>query len=189
MRRIGILGGTFDPPHLGHLIIAEEVMLALQLDQVWFMPTNEPPHKQNAMTVAADRVKMLEYALEDNERFRINTIELEREGKSYTFDTMSLLKEKYPNDTFYFIIGADMVEYLPKWQRIDDLLNIVTFVGVNRPGYELKTKYPIMEVDIPLIDISSSYIRSRLQNNKSVNYLVPDAVYEYIKGNHLYEVR
>ncbi|AXI09521.1 nicotinic acid mononucleotide adenylyltransferase [Oceanobacillus zhaokaii] len=186
MRRIGILGGTFDPPHLGHLLIAEEVRLTLELEEIWFIPTYTPPHKNETKTSATDRINMLDQALDSNPFFKINSIEIERLGKSYTFDTMRTLTNEFPDDKFYFIIGADMVEYLPHWHRIDELVSVVQFVGVKRSGYKLKTEYPVIEVDIPLIDISSSMLRKRLRSHQSVKYLVPDVVTNYIRENKLY---
>lgn len=187
MRRIGILGGTFDPPHLGHLIIAEEVRISLGLEEIWFMPSNEPPHKAKATTDAKNRLKMLELAIASNPTFKINSIELSRQGKSYTIDTMKLLIEKYSNTKFYFIIGADMVEYMPYWNRIDELVKIVTFVGVKRPGYHLTSPYSILTVDIPMVDISSTMLRERMIKKQSTKYLIPEAVYIYIKEKQLYE--
>src|SRR5690625_2565031 len=166
MRRIGILGGTFDPPHLGHLLIAEEVRIALELEEVWFIPTYVPPHKQEATTGVDERINMVQQSIQSNESFKVNTIEVERLGKSYTFDTMSILKEEHPDTAFFFIIGADMVEYLPHWNQIDQLMDLVTFVGVKRSGYQLNTDYPVVEVDIPMVDISSTFIRKRLAGNK-----------------------
>uniref|UniRef100_UPI0030185467 nicotinate (nicotinamide) nucleotide adenylyltransferase n=1 Tax=Oceanobacillus massiliensis TaxID=1465765 RepID=UPI0030185467 len=110
MKRIGILGGTFDPPHLGHLLIAEEVRTAMELAEVWFIPTYTPPHKAASMTNAEDRINMLQLATDNNPFFKVNTIEIERSGKSYTLDTMRILKQKHPDKELYFIIGADMVE-------------------------------------------------------------------------------
>lgn len=188
-KKIGILGGTFDPPHLGHLIMAEEVKLALQLQEVWFLPTNVPPHKKDAMTSANHRYHMLNKAIKDNDSFKVNTTEIEREGKSYTFDTISILKEAYPENDLYFIIGADMVEYLPKWYKIKELIELVSFVAVNRPSYSLETTYPVINVHIPMIEISSTAIRHRLASGETVKYLMPDSVYTYIKENRLYEKR
>jgi nicotinate-nucleotide adenylyltransferase len=187
MNRIGILGGTFDPPHIGHLIIAQEVANQLALEQVWFIPTYEPPHKSVATVNVDSRINMLQLALADNERFKLNTIEIERSGKSFTIDTMKSLKETYPETAFYFIIGADMVEYLPKWHKIEELIEVVQFVGVKRSGYKLDSSYPIQLVDIPLIDISSTLIRKRIQQNEPIKYLVPDSIYTYIKEHGLYE--
>lgn len=189
MKRVGILGGTFDPPHIGHFIIADEVRVALNLDEIWFIPNNEPPHKGKASTDKTDRLNMLKLVIDDNEFFQINTIELEREGKSYTIDTVNSLIELYPNMKFYFIIGADMVEYLPNWKQIDELIEKIEFVGVKRRHYELKSKYPVKEVQIPLIDISSSEIRQRIEKGLPFRYLVPKEVYTYIKEHRLYGFR
>lgn len=189
MKRIGILGGTFDPPHIGHLLIAEEVLIALALEEVWFVPNQVPPHKQEAASTAAERVQMVQHAIHNNDAFQINTIELDRNGKSYTVDTMRILKEEYPDTDFFFIIGADMVEYLPYWNQIDELMELITFVGVKRPGYQLDSDYPIVQADIPMIDISSTFIRERLEEDKTVHYLIPESVYCYIKEKRLYEER
>lgn len=189
MRRIGILGGTFDPPHLGHLIIAEEVRLALGLEEIWFIPSQEPPHKNNAFTSAVTRVEMVQKAIEGNSYFKLNTIEVDRLGRSYTSDTLKLLKNEHPDDSFYFIIGADMVEYLPKWYNINELLEMVSFVGVKRIGSELETPYSIKMVDIPYMEISSTMIRERICKSSSVKYYLPEAVIRYIKEKRLYEER
>src|SRR5699024_7333276 len=186
MKRIGILGGTFDPPHIGHLIIAEEVRIALDLTEVWFIPTYEPPHKDRASSSVEDRLNMLQRAIGEHPHFKINTIEIERSGKSYTIDTMKTFKRMYPEDEFFFIIGADMVEYLTNWFKIEELIKLVTFVGVKRPGFNVESDYPVVEVDIPIIDISSTTIRSRLARKQSIKYLTPDAVISYIKERQLY---
>ncbi|MGM8364646.1 nicotinate-nucleotide adenylyltransferase [Virgibacillus sp. W0181] len=187
MMQIGILGGTFDPPHMGHLIIAEEVKNALQLDEIWFIPSYDPPHKNKAMIDANHRINMLQLAIQGNDHFKLNTLEIDRSGISYTVDTIKELKEEYPGYTFYFIIGADMVEYLPKWKHVDELVKLMNFVGVERPGFQVETSYPLLEVDIPVFDISSSFIRERLRNNQTVTYLIPERVNTYIKERRLYE--
>lgn len=187
MKRIGILGGTFDPPHIGHLLIAEAVRDALLLDKIWFIPTYSPPHKNKRVTSAKHRVHMLELAISNHPDFEINTIEIKRSGTSFTFDTMQDLKNKYADQDFYFIIGGDMVEHLPKWYKIDDLLNLVSFVGVNRPGFTVDSPYPLIHVEVPAIDISSTTIRERLASNKTITYLLPKLVYDYIKEHGLYE--
>lgn len=189
MKRIGILGGTFDPPHIGHLLIAEEVRIALSLDKVWFIPSSIPPHKQEAFSTANNRIAMVRKAIQNNTSFKVKTLEVERVGKSYTIDTINVLKDNYPNIDFYFIIGADMVEYLPKWHKIEELLALVTFVGVNRLGFTVESTYPILNVEVPSIDVSSTLIRNRIMDNVSVNYLLPELVYDYIKENRLYEKR
>ncbi len=186
--KIGILGGTFDPPHLGHLIIANEVLCSLELDEIWFMPNQDPPHKEKSKNISNEnRLDMLSLAIEGHPKFKIETCELERAGRSYTYDTMKLLKENYPTYQFYFIIGGDMVEYLPKWYRIDELVQLITFVGVNRPTYSIQSPYPISYVQIPNINISSSLIRNRMKEGITIRYLVPDPVRHYIEENQLYE--
>lgn len=168
-------------------MIANEVQMELKLDEIWFMPNQEPPHKENKSGVGgAHRLEMVRRAIANHPLFKTQAIELERVGKSYTFDTIQLLKERY-DDEFYFIIGADMIEYLPKWYNIDELVNLITFVGVNRSQYRCDTDYPILYVDVPNIDISSDMIRKRVQDGKSIRYLVPDPVKEYIEENRLYE--
>lgn len=187
LNHIGIIGGTFNPPHIGHLFIASEVMTKLNLSEVWFMPNNIPPHKEHKEYVSnQERVEMLTLAISDQRKFKLQLIELERDGPSYTYDTMKMLQNKYTDKTFYFIIGGDMVEYLPHWQNIDDLVRMVTFVGVKRPGYSFPTQYPILEVDVPQLDISSSMIRERLKEKGNTMYLLPEKVRNYIEEKHLY---
>lgn len=186
-KRVGILGGTFNPVHNGHLIIAEQVRDKLGLDEIWFMPDYEPPHVDHKEAIDSRyRLAMLCLALNSNPSFVVETDEIERQGKSYTIDTVRRLKERYPEIQFYFIIGADMVEYLPKWSKIDELVDLIQFVGVKRPGYTLETPYPVMTVDVPMIDISSSKIRQMIQDGQSVRYLVPDTVEEFMMKEGLY---
>jgi nicotinate-nucleotide adenylyltransferase len=187
MKKIGILGGTFDPPHHGHLLIANEVLSALELDEIWFMPNHEPPHKQKSKSITnEDRLEMLKLAIEGNHQFRVTTVELERQGTSFTVDTMKILNETYKDFQFFFIIGADMIEYLPKWYKINELVELVQFVGVERPEYSHDTSFPIIYVDVPAMEVSSSIIRERLKNGRTVRYLLPDLVIHYIEEKHLY---
>jgi nicotinate-nucleotide adenylyltransferase len=187
MKKVGILGGTFDPPHYGHLLIANEVLSELNLDEVWFMPNQEPPHKRKSESVEnEDRLQMLKLAVQGNTHFKIEKIELQRTGPSFTVDTMKILNERYTNHQFFFIIGADMIEYLPKWHKIDELINLVQFVGVERPKYSHQTNYPIIYVDVPAFDVSSSVIRERLKKGQTVRYLLPDPVIHFIGEKHLY---
>lgn len=129
---------------------------------------------------------MLHLAISDQPTFKLQLIELEREGPSYTYDTIQLLRKNYPDTIFYFIIGGDMVEYLPHWHKIEELVEMVTFVGVKRPGYSFPKEYPIVELDIPQLDISSSLIRKRLRENGNTMYLLPEKVRNYIEEKHLY---
>ncbi len=187
MKRIGILGGTFDPPHIGHLIIANEVLAAFDLDGIWFMPNQDPPHKKKSNAILdVDRVNLLKQAISGHPNFKTELIELERIGPSYTYETMKILTDKHKDTQFYFIIGADMIEYLPKWYSIDKLLKLVQFIGVQRPAYDTKSSYPILYVDVPEMEISSSLIRQRIKEGKTIRYLVPDTVRNYIEEKGLY---
>lgn len=188
-KKVGILGGTFNPPHIGHLIIANEVLNALRLDEVRFMPNATPPHKQKDEQVTTEqRLKMTQLAIRGIPNMAVETIELERGGTSYTFDTIEMLQSREPNTDFYFIIGGDQVEYLPKWHRIDELVQKVQFVGVPRPNTTLDTAYSISTIAIPQIDLSSTLLRNRLMNGVTTKFLIPDRVNDFIQKEKLYEV-
>lgn len=187
MKKVGILGGTFDPPHHGHLLIANEVLTTLKLDEIWFMPNQEPPHKKKSDSIKnRERLEMINLAIEGNSQFKIQPLELERTGPSFTVDTMKIILEKYNDTQFFFIIGADMIEYLPKWYKIEELVRMVQFVGVERPEYSHDTSYPIIYIDVPAMEVSSSMIRDRLKKGQSVRYLLPDSIIQYIEENQLY---
>lgn len=186
--RIGILGGTFNPPHLGHLVMAEQVGNQLGLDRVLFLPTHIPPHKESKdLASSEDRKEMILRAIENNELFELDETDLLRKGKSYTYDTIQLLKEKYPASEFYFIIGGDMVEDLANWHKIDQLVKLVQFVGVKRAGHPVTSEYPVIWVDSPNLDISSTMIRKKIKEDCTVKYLVPEQTLEYIKQKRLYK--
>lgn len=190
-KQVGILGGNFNPVHLMHLIIADQVGQLLGLDEVRLMPEYLPPHVDAKKTIAPEhRLAMLELAVADNPRLKVEDIEIKRQGVSYTIETMKLLKEQNPDVDFYFIIGGDMVAYLPKWRQIDELIDLVQFVGVKRPNYSQETPYPIIWVDIPQMDLSSSEIRKKIAQGCSVLYFLPDPVLNYIleKGLYLDEI-
>lgn len=187
-KQVGILGGNFNPVHNAHLVVADQVRQQLGLDKVLLMPEYEPPHVDAKETIAEHhRLKMLELAIEGIEGLEIETIELERKGISYTYDTMLLLNERDPDTDYYFIIGADMVDYLPKWHRIDELVEIVQFVGVQRPRYKAGTSYPVIWVDVPLMDISSSMVRDFVAKDRTPNFMLPKPVLDYIKKEGLYQ--
>lgn len=186
-KQVGILGGNFNPVHNAHLVVADQVRQQLGLDQVYLMPEFEPPHVDHKETIdEKHRLKMLELAIQDVQGLDIETIELERKGISYTYETMKLLTEKNPDVDYYFIIGADMVDYLPKWYKIDELIQMVQFVGVQRPKYKAGTSYPVIWVDVPLMDISSSMIRDFIKKDRQPNYLLPKPVLDYIEAEGLY---
>lgn len=186
-RQVGILGGNFNPVHQAHLVIAEQVHQHLGLDEIRLMPSFLPPHVDPKKTIdAQDRYNMLLLATKGNPHLGIETVELERKGKSYTIDTMRVLKQLHPTTDYYFIIGGDMVDYLPKWRDIDELVKLVQFVGVIRPGYSKRSPYPILWVDSPLMEISSTMIREKVSQGESPRYLLPDLVLEYILQRGLY---
>lgn len=187
MKKVGLFGGTFNPPHIGHLIMANEVYTALGLSEIRFMPNAKAPHKEVSKSASNEqRLHMVELAIQDVPHFVIETYELERGGISYTYDTMKAMCEREPDVAFYFIIGGDMIDSLHTWYRIDDLVELVQFVGVKRPGYEAKTAYNVLMVEAPEIDLSSTFIRNRLQQQNSLRYLLPEAVERYIRKEGLY---
>lgn len=187
-KQVGLLGGNFNPVHVAHLAMAEQVYQQLGLDKVCFMPTYFPPHKDEKQTIdSTHRLAMLELALADNKHFEVEPIELIRKGKSYTYETMKALTQNNPDTDYYFIVGGDMVNYLPTWYKIDELLQMTRFVGTRRPHYGIETPYPIIWIDTPQMDVSSSLIREKISNNCSVRYLVPDSVINYIYEKGLYK--
>lgn len=195
MKKIGIMGGAFDPIHIGHLLAAEAAREKYELEEVWFMPSHIPPHKHQAGGSGEQRLEMVKAATQSHPAFKPLDIELRRGGVSYTVDTIRALRSEHADLELYFIIGADMVNYLPKWEGIEELVGMLRFIGLQRPGsfLELDTLPPlirdaVMLADMPLVDISSSLIRSRISRGLSVRYMVPEQVYEYIMGSRLYEV-
>lgn len=195
MKRIGIMGGAFDPIHLGHLLAAEAAREQHALEEVWFMPSHIPPHKHQAGVSGEQRLAMVEAATQSHPVFKPLDIELRRGGVSYTVDTIKALRKQHPELELFFIIGADMVNYLPKWEGIEELTGMLTFIGLQRPGsfLELDAQPPFIQdavllADMPLVDISSSLIRKRIANGLSVRYMVPEAVYEYIVRSGLYGI-
>ncbi|CAM2834312.1 nicotinate-nucleotide adenylyltransferase [Paenibacillus sediminis] len=193
--KVGIMGGTFDPIHIGHLLAAESARDSYQLDEVWFMPSHIPPHKEAAGAAGKQRLEMVTIAIQNHPSFRLLDIEIARGGVSYTIDTIRELKKQYEHIDFHFIIGADMVNYLPKWAKIEELIELVTFIGLQRPGTELELdelpsfiRDKVLLAEMPLIDISSSLIRDRIANGRSIRYMVPKDVHEYIVRSGLYEI-
>jgi len=187
MKKIGILGGTFNPPHIGHLIVANEVKQSLGLDEVRLMPTAVPPHKTAPGDAAAEqRLQMVELAVMAVNDLTVSAFEVERGGISYTFDTIQQFAEIEPESVFYFIIGGDMIDLLPKWHRIEELVTLVNFVGVGRQGTIGITDFPIIMVDIPQIELSSTLIRQRISENGTVQLLIPPVVEDFIRKEGLY---
>lgn len=197
--RLGLFGGTFDPIHLGHLLLAEQCREQCRLDAVWFLPSANPPHKQGiAITSAQARVEMLEMAIAGHPEFSVSKLELERSGTTYTVDTLEQLKHEEPARELFFLIGADSLADLVDWREPGRILQLATIVAVNR-GREplpqtraLEAKVGrdgmerIMRVSMPGIDFSSTDIRRRLKEGRSIRYLVPRAVEVYAREHKLY---
>ncbi|CAM3105362.1 nicotinate-nucleotide adenylyltransferase [Sporolactobacillus spathodeae] len=192
MKKIGLMGGTFDPPHLAHLIIAEEALETCGLDAVWFIPSYQPPHVQGkfAHSSAADRVEMVRRAIRCNDRFKLEQTEIERKGPSYTVDTLRALRRTYPECSFYFIIGADMINDLPTWHGVAELCKLTSFIGFSRPGYVARPPAfaDVSYIEMPTLDISSSALRKRLSEGRTCKYFLTDTVLDYIKERQLYGI-
>lgn len=187
MRKIGLLGGTFNPPHIGHLMIANEVRHAYGLDEVRLLPTASPPHKKASDEVTAkQRLHMVELAASEVEGVVASSFEVDRGGVSYTYDTIRALVELEPDAAFYFIIGGDMIDMLHKWYRIEELMELVTFIGVGRPGTKGETAFPVQRLAIPEIDLSSTLIRKRFLENGTVTFLIPPVIEAFIREEGLY---
>jgi nicotinate-nucleotide adenylyltransferase len=205
MRRVGVLGGTFDPVHYGHLVIAEEVFATLQLTEIVFVPAGQPPHKTNVeITAAEHRLKMLELAIASNPHFTISRVDLDRPGPSYTVDMLKLLRRQMGEHTaIYFIIGADSLEDLLSWHDSSGILEQLThLVAVRRPGYsESEAFYDSLEarlsgikqrllvVDAPQFDISATDLRQRVAEGRPIKYQTPESVESYIVQYSLYRTK
>ncbi len=185
--KIGIFGGTFDPIHLGHLIVAEQAREQTGLDQLWFMVGTSPPHKTEKDFSAFDRrSEMLKLAIAGNPSFSVSEMERDREGPSYTVDTLKILKEEHRQDDFFLVIGADTLIDFGNWYQPEKILQMATLLVAGRPGRELPTEPDYQKVETPLIDIASRNLRSRVKEGKSIRYQVPRAVEIYIQEKNLY---
>jgi nicotinate-nucleotide adenylyltransferase len=188
-RRIGVMGGTFDPIHNGHLVAASEVASAFDLDEVIFVPTGSPYLKDN-VTPAEHRYLMTVIATASNPRFKVSRIDIDRAGPTYTVDTLADMQKLYPDADLVFISGADAIAQISAWKNADQLWSLAHFVAVSRPGHKLTIPDApdgaISKLEIPALAISSTDIRARVQTGKPVWYLVSDGVVQYIAKNHLY---
>lgn len=197
-KRVGIFGGTFDPIHMGHLIVAETIMDEFHLDKVVFIPAAVPPHKlDKQISPAKHRYMMTMLATCSNPRFQVSDMEMHRQGPSYSRDTLAQLIEEHGRDTeFYFIVGADSVENLHTWNRIDELLTMCHFIGASRPGCmpdmeKIAQRFgPLAEkihcLETPELEISSTEIRHRVGQKRTIRYIVPETVEQYIYKEKLY---
>jgi nicotinate-nucleotide adenylyltransferase len=190
-RKIGIMGGTFDPIHNGHLVAASEVADRFALDEVVFVPTGQPWQKvEREVSRAEDRYLMTVVATASNPRFTVSRVDIDRDGPTYTVDTLSDLHTELPDAELYFITGADALAQILSWREVERLFQYAHFVGVTRPGYELGDDHlpegAVSRVEVPAMAISSTDCRTRVAEGRPVWYLVPDGVVQYISKRNLY---
>ena len=190
-RRVGVMGGTFDPIHHGHLVAASEVQARFGLDEVVFVPTGHPWQKDDSEVSAAEhRYLMTVIATASNPRFTVSRVDVDRDGPTYTIDTLRELHDANPDAELFFITGADALAQILTWKDVDELWNLAFFVGVTRPGHELSDKgLPtdrITLMEVPAMAISSTDCRTRVEEGQPVWYLVPDGVVQYINKYRLY---
>ena len=199
LQRIGIVGGSFDPPQMGHLILAEYSRETLQMDHIFFVPVADHPVKKSEVRLPLKhRLAMLELAIGDNPCFSISRVDIDRQGPHYSADTITILREQYPLAELYFVMGGDNLRSLPTWKRARQLYRCCRLAVMKRadediaPGMHddvlpgLSGKVDIVDVPMLSVWLSSTYVVSRLRSNLSVRYLVPDKVLEYIAANNLY---
>ncbi|MFI3172105.1 MAG: nicotinate-nucleotide adenylyltransferase [Eubacteriales bacterium] len=198
--KVGIVGGTFNPIHVGHLMLGEYAYEEFLLDAIWFMPNGNPPHKDaNTFSISTKaRIAMVELAITGTSYFHLSKHEIEKESVSYSYKTMKELCEKYPENEFYFIVGSDSLFSLEQWKKPELLFEYCTILVACRENMDLKRVHQHIDylkekyackmklLQMPLLEVSSSNIRSRLQENKSVKYIVPEVVHEYMTTNRLY---
>ena len=195
--RLGIIGGTFDPIHYGHLFIAEEARARFQLNHVAFIPNGQPPHKNGAVvSPARHRYAMTQTAVAGNPNFICSPIEMQRPGLSYTVDTLTTLKEMYPDAELFYITGVDAIAQILTWKRHEEVFRLATFLAATRPGFDLlslKDALPqdylarVLLIGSTYLGISSTDIRDRVRQNLPARYLTPDSVLNYIYKNQLYK--
>ncbi|MCV7276938.1 nicotinate-nucleotide adenylyltransferase [Mycolicibacter arupensis] len=197
-RRLGVMGGTFDPIHHGHLVAASEVADLFELDEVMFVPTGQPWLKDRRVTAAEDRYLMTVIATASNPRFSVSRADIDRGGPTYTKDTLRDLQEQNPDAELYFITGADALATILSWQDWPEMFEMARFVGVSRPGYELNgdhladaleslPPHALTLVEVPALAISSTDCRQRAAEARPIWYLVPDGVVQYVSKRRLYQ--
>jgi len=197
VKRIGIFGGTFNPPHLGHLILAETALEEINLDRVFFVPAASPPHKTNKpLASATHRMAMVQLATMNNQRFVVSSVDMDRPGPHYTNDMIEIFKGHYPNAEFYFLMGSDSLRDLLSWKDPDVLIELTKLAVMQRPSIypdlsALTRELPglleqVYFLDAPEIEISSTEIVRMLKSQKSVRYRVPASVLRYLKEHKLY---
>lgn len=192
-RRIGVMGGTFDPIHHGHLVAASEVSYRYALDEVVFVPTGQPWQKGSSVSPAEDRYLMTVIATAANPQFQVSRVDIDRGGPTYTVDTLRDLRREYgPEAELFFITGADALSRILEWKDVELLFRMAHFIGVTRPGFTLSDAHlpadSVSLIQVPAMAISSSDIRARVAVRKPIWYLVPDGVVQYITKRHLYRL-
>ena len=191
--KIGILGGTFDPIHWGHLFMAETAMDALELDVVYFAPVKTPPHKEEAIASPEDRLSMVELAIGENPKFQLGLSDFHREGHAYTYQSIREVSEKFGGAELYFIVGQDSIRDFHTWRKPEEIIKYCKVVGLKRPGVgEIDSQFinchrdRFIFIDCPPIGISSTDIRQRIKEGKSVRYYLHPEVYKYIQAKKPY---
>ena len=201
--KIGIMGGTFDPIHIGHLLLGEFAYENFHLDEIWFLPNGNPPHKTTDESGVSldDRIEMVKLATDDVPYFRLNLYEASSKKHSYTYSTMRALREMYPEHEFFFILGADSLFSIEQWKNFREIFPSCTILAAMRDDKDtesmqaqiryLNEKYgaDIRLLQAPLVEISSTTIRRRAEKGLSIRYMVPDVVSEYIQSNALYKIK
>jgi nicotinate-nucleotide adenylyltransferase len=194
--RLGLYGGTFDPIHLGHLILAEQCREACALDRVWLIVAGSPPHKPGGRTPVGHRLEMVRVAIAGHPAFAASDIEAKRPGPHYSVETLEAIRRDHPDDELFFLIGADSLADLPTWREPERIARLATIVVVNRPGIEEADperlpdfgpgSHPFIWVSIPSVGIASSDLRRRLAEGRSIRYMVPRGVEAYVEAHELY---
>jgi len=189
---IGLFGGSFNPPHVAHQIVAEVVRDQFDLDAIWWIPNDTPPHKGPAnLAAAACRLRMTELTVQDHPCFRVEDLEIQRAGVSYTVDTVQALQERHPETDFALIIGSDSLDQFASWHKPDEIVRRVPLIVYKRPGglddvAEPRFANHVKYASAPMMEVSGTEIRARCRRGRSIRYLVPDAVRSYIESNDLY---
>lgn len=191
-RRLGLFGGTFDPPHLGHLVVAQDVVERLELDRLFFVPAGEPPHKvEDRLSPAAVRLAMVQAAAGDDPRLGVSDVEVAREGPSYTVDTLRWYRERHPGAELFFLMGADQLVRFRSWREPREIARLARLVVMAREGVDPERldpgiEVPFLRVPVTRVDISSTEVRRRIREGRSIRYLVPEPVRRIIEREGLY---
>lgn len=185
--KIGVFGGTFDPIHIGHIISVMEVKISFGLDKVIFIPARQSPHKETMPAGNQERMEMIQRAIARHEGFTLDTFELDKDKKSFTFDTAKYLRNEYPHDELYFLMGTDQYESFDKWYKHEELMNMMNFIVMMRHSDDMEISAPFIRADQLVVEVSSTLVRTRIKQGLPYKHFLDESVYEYIKENALYE--